>query len=499
LKIYQELQQNKLLHDVIAVLQDSGIEAYLVGGPVRDLLLGRSKIVDYDFAVPEHGVAAARRVANALGAAFYVLDSERDTGRAVCEVEGDSGPTQLYLDFAAFRGPTLAADLADRDFTVNAIALSLTDTPQLIDPLQGRRDLEAGRIRATSPHIFRNDPVRILRAIRLAIQFGFAVEPETEKYLSRSATLLTTTSPERQRDELIKLLNTPNPGTALQSLHRLAVLPHFLPEVEAMAGVAQSPPHYLDVLDHTAAALDFWVELRKTQWACLAANMPSRVERQLNEPIAGNLTQGILTPMALLLHDTGKPLTRCNEVINGQPRVRFIGHERAGAKLARGLMNRLRFSRQAAEFVETVVANHMRPFLLAAGRRVTRRATYRFFRDTRGATFQAGIAVAGHALADQRATYPEGQGQAEKHALINIVNQLMVAFFDQQDQVIDPPPLLSGRDIIEALGISEGQLVGVLLSRLIEAQAANQVTDKAAALDFIKADPDFANYRKDDL
>ena len=175
--------------------------------------------------------------------------------------------------------------------------------------------------------------------------------------------------------------------------------------------------------------------------------------------------------------------------------IRFLRHERESAKIARRVMRRFYFSRQATDFVETVVTHHMRPLLLAAEGKASRRAIYRFFRGTSGATYHAGIAVALHTLADHRATYPPHQGQAEEQALLKVIHQLVTAYFEQQDQVVDPPPLLTGRDLIETLGLSEGRLIGLLLKRLKEAQAAGQIKDRTEALDFIKADPDFASYQ----
>jgi tRNA nucleotidyltransferase/poly(A) polymerase len=310
--------------------------------------------------------------------------------------------------------------------------------------------------------------------------------------------LLINTSPERQRDEVVKLLNTPAPGQAVRDLHRLDVLPYVLPEVAATVGVPQSMPHTLDVFDHTVVALDAWADLRRQHWAFAPKRMQMHIERLLTKPMAGNLAQVMLTPMAVLLHDVGKPLTRREQVVDGETRQRFFGHDRLGSELAGQVMARLRFGRQATEFVETIVANHMRPILLAAEGKVTRRAAYRFFRDTQGGTFQAGIATALHAVADQRAANP-GARLAAETALLNTAKLLIAAYFEHHNQVIDPPVLLTGRDLIQELGVSEGKLVGVLLSRLKEAQATGQVTDRDTALDFIKADPDFANYQKSDL
>ncbi len=493
------INKHTLLQQTVEILQTQQIEAYLVGGAVRDLLLEREQIVDLDFAVPGDGLTIARRVANALKAAFYPLDSGRGTGRVVCEMDTPSGLTQFYLDFASYRGSTLYADLADRDFTINAIALSLTTPPQLIDPLRGQQDLEQGQIRATSKIVFENDPLRVLRAIRQAAGFDFLITESTAQYLSQAASQLKRVSRERQRDELYKLLNTPAPGRAVRMLHRLGVLPYILPEVAAMVGVEQSPPHYLDVFEHTATALDRWAEMQQQGWKNISDTLPPHVEPYLKQMLAGNISQKGLLPLALLLHDTGKPLTRTETVVNDQLKVRFLGHEQESAKITRRVMRRLHFSSQAISFTEAIVAHHMRPLLLTRAQQVSRKAIYRLFRATGGSNYQAGVAVALHALADHRATYPTGQGQTKEQALLEVVHQLITAYFEQHQQLVNPPLLLGGQDLIDIFNLQPGQLIGVLLKRLKEAQAIGQIQDKEAALAFIKADPDFACYQAEEL
>jgi tRNA nucleotidyltransferase/poly(A) polymerase len=350
------------------------------------------------------------------------------------------------------------------------------------------------QIRAASEFAFAHDPVRILRAIRQAADFGFTIEAQTIQVLREATSALPNVSPERQRDELVKLLNTPAPGQAVERLQQWEVLPHLLPEVEAMVRVAQSPPHYLDVFQHTIKALKQWQILGQQGYL---AHRLQPIAAYLAQPLAGELTLQKLLPLALLLHDSGKPLTQMIEKTkdDGYAKIRFLGHEHEGAKIARQVLDRFHFSGQAASFVETVVAHHMRPLLLAASGQLSRRALYRFFRDTSQAGYEAGVAIALLALADHRATYPAKEGHQAEQALHHIVDKLLSAYFDQRDQVVDPPPLLTGQDLIKVLDLEEGPLIGLLLRRLKEAQASGQVNDWATALAFVVADPDFINYR----
>ena len=486
------------LAEVIKILHRQQIEAYLVGGPVRDLLLGRASIVDLDFVTPGDGLTVARRVADALGSAYYPLDAERGVGRVIWQLLAGADPRKSHLDFATLRGASLPEDLQDRDFTINAMALSLTESPQLIDPLEGQVDLSRQQIKVAAPGAFQRDPVRVLRAVRQAIEFGFAIEPDSQTQLRQAAPKLTSTSAERQRDELLKLLNTPTPGQAVQLLYRLGVLAHFLPEVGAMVGVEQGPPHYLDVFEHTVSALEAWATMLKEGLPAIPPEFQPAVKAYLAERISGDLSLQQLIPLALLWHDTGKPLSR-TESEGPDPKIRFLGHERASARLTSRAMKTFNFSNQATGFVETVVAHHLRPLLLTQdGGKISRRAIYRFFRDTTGPGYSAGIAVALHALADQQAIYPPTStpGQARQQALGRVLHQLLTAYFEERKELVDPPPLLTGRDLIEQLGLKEGRTIGLLLNRLKEAQAMGMVTDKATALAFVKNDPDFTRATK---
>ena len=485
-----------LLQQVTDLLQKSGQEAYLVGGAVRDFLLDRETVVDLDFAVTGSGIAVARRIANALHGAFYPLDLERDTGRAIYRT--DQGP-KFFLDFASFRGRTLTEDLLDRDFTINAMALGLTRSPHLIDPAGGQSDLETGLIRAVSPSALRRDPVRVIRAVRQAINFGFEIEANTRLLVTEAAALLPLISPERQRDELMKLLHTPWPGRAVQMLQQLGVLLYLIPEAAAMAGVPQSEPHYLDVLEHTTAAMDAWSRLVQNHWSEVLYPHHQKIEAYLGQTLAGELSLQELMPLALLLHDTGKPLTRTRVGTQSQTRIQFLKHEHRSAGLARKISRRLHFSTQVTDFLETVVRHHLRPLWLAESPQLSRKAIFRFFRDTKTPQVQAGVATALHALADRYGTYPPGQGQTEIQALQIVTDQLLTAYFEQEDQVVVPPPLLTGRDLMSEFGLQEGKLIGMLLQELQEAQAAGQVLSRADAVSFIKDHPSFSRFETDNL
>ena len=214
---------------------------------VRDALLGLP-IHDLDFALSGDVLPLARNVANSLGANYYPLDEERQTGRVLLS---DSSGHRQILDFAALRGPDLESDLRGRDFTINAIAVTLDEPQVLLDPLGGAADLIAKRLRACSPTSLDDDPLRILRGVRLAAAYQLNIEMTTRQWMRHAASGLAHISPERVRDELFRLLDGRRPDLAIRALDLLGALPYVLPELTALKGVLQSPPHIHDVWNHT--------------------------------------------------------------------------------------------------------------------------------------------------------------------------------------------------------------------------------------------------------
>lgn len=472
------IQFPPVLERLRPLLVDSG--AYLVGGAVRDALLGRP-IHDLDFVLAGDAIRLARTVADRLGLPFYILDAERGIGRIV--VRDDE---RMTLDFARFRGPDLAADLAGRDFTVNALALpaTATDLSELIDPLGGRQDLERRLLRATSDRAFRDDPVRVVRAVRLARQLGFTIEPHTWALLQAAAGLVGQPAPERSRDELAQILAGPDVTLTLRQLDELGALAVLIPEIEALKGLAQPPPYGQDVWAHTLDVLGALEEVLGTvelpdegQVGILSPLQAYR--RYLAEHLAVRLSderpRRALLFLAALLHDVGKPATRR---VDEAGQVRFDDHTQVGAALAEPRLRALRFSSAEVSWVTHIIAGHTRPAELVGLLPLSRREIYRYYR----ALGEAGVDVGLLALA-QALTFQGAGGQVERgHQYVELVVTLLEHFFRRYTQTIAPPPLLTGDDLIHELGLQPGPAIGRLLEAIREAQAAGEVRSRGAAL-----------------
>ena len=468
--------QHSRLTEIMAALDYLDQEIYLVGGAVRDGLLGRADLdADLDLIVPEGALEISKELANRLGVAYYPVDAERQVGRLVW-------PDQTHIDIATFRGGSLLADLGLRDFTINAIALQLdAAAPKLLDPLSGQADMAQAVIRATNEFALRDDPLRTLRAVRFAARFGFTITPQTQAWVKAYAAGLNRVSVERLRDEMLKLLQADQPGQAIGQLKALDVLPHLIPSVVDMVGVEQSAPHYLPVFEHTLRVMDnvpllvFQDEDALTNAGLdFLAPIRSELEAYFQYELPGNLSRLSLMPLAALLHDIGKPHTFSR---GSDGRIRFWNHPQVGAEIGQRLMEDWHFSSQATRFVTVLVRHHMRPLLLSHQRSVSRRAIHRFL----VATAEAAPAIAVFALLDHLGIYAPGTGQAEWQRLTEVVLRVCQAYFRPK-----PEPLLSGHDIMVHLEISAGPMVGRILRELKEAQATGQVNDQAEALIFVE-------------
>lgn len=322
---------------VTATLEQNGYSAYLVGGSVRDLLLGRTP-KDWDVttnATPEQIVPLFPKTfyENRFGTVTVVNEEVTDLSLKHVEVT----PFRLESEYSDRRHPDqvqfsqkLEDDLKRRDFTINALAFNEAQG-QLVDLFKGQEDLKDKLIRAVGApdERFGEDPLRILRAIRLAVELNFALSSDTLESISKNAELIKTVSAERIREEFCRIIMSPNPMVGLVLCHKLGLLTHFLPELEEGVHMKQNGDHVYDVWEHTLRVLQH------------AADKSYTLEVRL----------------AALFHDIGKPRTR--DFSQEKQDYTFYGHEVVGAKMAKKIMERLKFSHETLHTVTTLVRNHM--------------------------------------------------------------------------------------------------------------------------------------------
>jgi poly(A) polymerase len=474
----------RLLDKINRILAAEGIPSYLVGGFVRDFLIGRDN-ADIDIAVSADALETARKIAAALGGKYISLDAENGVGRVI--IPGET----WHLDFTTLHGD-IKADLARRDFTINAIALPLdenfkatVDTASLIDPFCGRDDLRRRVLSVINPGVFAADAVRLLRAVRIAAELGLCIEHLTETLIRQRSRLITTVANERVREELLRLLALPGAGPRMTYLDKLGLLTALIPELEQARGVSQPTLHVWDVFTHsikTIAAVEFL--LREGAWDYAGENIlaavpwSERLREHFDTEISSGSTRKTLLKLAALLHDIAKPETKTTDA---DGRTRFLGHPLEGATTAAAVMTRLRFSNREIEYIELLIKNHLRPTQMSHEGLPTRRAVYRYFRDTG----ETGIDLLFLSLADhlaaRGATLDIEQWQGHTRLTEDVLKR-----HSEEETTVKPSNLIDGNDIINSFRLTPGPRIGELLEAVREAQAAGEIAGKQGALQYVK-------------
>lgn len=428
------------------LFEKAGHEFYLVGGSVRDALLGRlGNDLDYTTSArPDEIEALVRRVTPA------VWDVGRAFGTIASRIREDDG-TDWLVEITTFRadsyadhsrkpevvfGDHLAGDLIRRDFTVNAMALRVSDG-ELLDPFGGLDDLHAGLIRTpAAPELsFSDDPLRMMRAARFASQLGFRPTPDVVEAMREDAERIQIVSAERIRDELVKLLLTDNPRPGLNLLVDTGLADIVLPELPALRMERDEHNRHKDVYEHTLTVLEQAIELEKAR-----GHAPDIVNR-----------------LAALLHDIGKPRTRRFEPGG---KVSFHHHDVVGAKMATKRMQALHFSSEETKAVAKLVELHLRFHGYADGE-WTDSAVRRYVRDAGSQLERLHILTRSDCT-----TRNVRKAQALRRAYEEL--EWRIDELAAQEELDSMRPDLDGTQIMALLGISPGPVVGEAYKYLLE-------------------------------
>jgi putative nucleotidyltransferase with HDIG domain len=427
-----------LARSIVSRLRAAGHDAYLVGGCVRDLLLGR-KPKDFDVATdarPDR-VSELFEHSEQVGAHFGVVLVRDNTAQVeVATFRSDLSYTDGRRPDRVCFETSPRQDVLRRDFTINALLLDPV-TNQVLDYAGGRKDLRLRIVRAIGdPEArFREDHLRLIRAVRFAARLGFEIEPATMEPIKRLHGLIATVSAERVRDELIRILIEGGARRGFELLDETGLLLDLLPEVAAMKGVEQPPEFHPegDVWVHTLLLLD-----------------------KLRNPT-------LTLAMGALLHDVGKPPT-----FRVAERIRFDGHVEEGVQLAHGILTRLRFSSEQTELIEALIAQHMRFKDVPKMRESTMK---RFLR----------MDNFGEHLELHRIDCLSSNGNLETYKLV------LARLAELGQEELRPKPLVSGRDLIAA-GYEPGPIFGRILSAVEDAQLEARVRTKEEALALVRAE-----------
>ncbi|MHB8170142.1 MAG: HDIG domain-containing metalloprotein [Thermincolia bacterium] len=487
----------EILHKLLDLTENRGWQLYLVGGAVRDILAGDS-LKDLDLVVVDsHGnhsqpaMELARAAADQLKGSFVPLDEGRGVARVVLpQGEPDT------IDFARMQGSNLEEDLARRDFTVNAMALPIDreivtalqkGNPDLkywgplfqekvIDPVGGMADIRLGVLRATGEGSLVTDPLRMLRAVRIAAMKGWRVEEETVALICHHVSLLPQVARERLGEEFFKLLRQSDAARWIAYLvNEVKLLQPLWPEIIRLQETKQNYHHTVDAWSHCLAVLE---EMEKM----LA--VPEFFPPDLRGAIAnhgsgvlvkGKSIRGTLWKFIALFHDVGKTVTaRLRE----DGRISFSGHDQKGSEMIREIGWRIGLSNKELALAQQVVKGHMRPLQLF-GCRSSQRAIHRFFRDFG----EGAVDILVLSLADYgaKARFKGESGKEFKEFVLGLLRRY---YFDREKVL--PIPVLSGREIMEAFPGIKRREIGCWLERLVEAQVEGLLRDKEGAMEYIR-------------
>ncbi len=472
---------------------------YLVGGIVRDILLPRdTKDIDL---VCKNAKVLALKFAKSTGGRYFPLDEENKIYRVVLKsaVSGQRSAEQYCFDFAELRGNSIEADLALRDFTIDAMAMQLVNGPatrtssgkqrsavsskSIIDPFNGQKDLQNKTIRMVGKDIYKDDPLRMMRAFRLAAVLGFKIEKNTLGLISRQAALIKKVSLERVREELIKILSCPESTAYIKAMDRQKLLSVLIPEIKKLKKAASNFYGPDGVWRHTLSGMEYLETIILKINKYIPSYAP-KINQHLNTRVITDVPRWVTLKVAYLLHDFGKPDTETKE---GR-RSRFYGHELASALYADIILTRLHFSNKEIHTIKNIIMNHMRPGNLSALAQITDKAIYRYFRDLK----EEGLDTLILSIADAYTTedtvitrkkqdiYPVNAKQHLKR-----VRAIIKRYYTEHKQIV-PKNLLNGHEIMTRFRLAEGPLIGQMINNLKEAQAQKLVTNKMQAYEYCK-------------
>jgi len=483
---FESLRKSNIIQIIYKLAQERKAEVYLVGGAVRDFLLGRPLGKDFDFVVPGDAAGLAKELARQTEGTAFLLDDAFGTWRVV--IKKAAGKSEA--DFCVLQGGDILADLRQRDFTINSLAIRLPDifqneNPLVIDPLGGLSDLRKGILRANSEDSLRQDPLRMLRAYRFAYALGLKIDEETVKAIGRNQKLIHRSAGERVRGEFFAALHENRAAHFLRDLYQTGLLPELFPEIGEWEQLSQGPHSDFPLLEHAFRTVEAG-EFLLAHLRDFSSPDAQALEQHFDQVLEEGISRKALFKFECFFHDSGKPPTRTQgPEATG---FRFLDHDQEGQRVNERLARRLKLSRRSLRILSELTRQHMRLASLAKGGAVTPRAKYRFFRDTGKEGLDLVLLSLANAGGSRKpsASFDPFRAPSEDLGKIMEAGRELLRYYYEDFSPKPPGPLLNGKEIMKALRLSQSPLVGRLLGMLKEAEVSGRVRSREEALEFIK-------------
>jgi len=436
--------------------------AYIVGGSIRDIILGRIP-TDFDIAVLQFPEKYASDLASCVNGHVVKIGKQN---QMIYRVVSENST----FDISAIEGKTIEDDLVKRDFTVNAIGYDLA-SGKIIDLSGGINDLSIKKIRMVSKEAFKKDPVRLIRAYRIATMLDFEIESETAHAIISNVKLITKAAGERIKTELFKILSCPKSYSHIHQMYETGLLFEIFPELAALQGCKQNKHHAYDVMDHSLTAF-------------------SQLEMLLNEKIFNtgainfqlpdmDKEKSALLKYSILLHDIGKPSAL---TVGDDENIHFFGHEIIGAEMAKQISKRLKLSNNEVDYIDFIIRNHIAALhLYNSGIKnpPSNKSLARFFIKCGDMTPDLLL----HTIADIKG---KGNEDKKKEDFLSFASYLLKEFFSDYKVKKTGPRLITGNDLIEEFGLSPSPLFKRILSIVEESRISSDIKNREEAFSLVK-------------
>ncbi|MBE9504658.1 MAG: HD domain-containing protein, partial [Proteobacteria bacterium] len=465
------LRNSNIFINLYSVVKKMNVNVYLVGGGLRDLT-EHSRWSDIDFAVENYCEEIAREFAHKSNGTFFSLGAEHKCYRVVVNEKDKI----VELDFTPFRGVTIDDDLKKRDFTINAMALSIAalfeeKAPEIIDLFCGVSDFKQGVLRLISDDAIDEDPLRMLRGFRLAAAFSLTIDDKLLNLFGDKRALLKQVSPERIRTELFKTLASDSSTPYIKQMLYVNLLQQIVPEIDSWTCQDEKDDLQLDLLTHSLKTLEYVESILQEEYSLFTA-FAAEINDHLSQQLEYGINRRSMLKFAAFLHDSGKP---CSLRTEGS-KLSFYGHDEEGAKINSDIAKRLKVGKSGRRVLSNITKHHMRVLHLSKVDSITKRAMDRFVRDCGDETLEILLL----ALADTWATRDERK--LEYTDVERTIERLLERYFESKGEEV--PQFLTGRDVMDLLGIEEGTEVGKYLDQLREEELAGRVDSREDAEKF---------------